>query len=166
VYPERNPWRMRKDFFALPEGDDVALLSFLKKWGVWGSDFSHGMPLAAYHHHLYRPEEFWRFRDWLRTRSILPAKTWLESACRLPAWNSAEHPVYVLTQKTIRAALEDTITLEKMKQTEHAVCDRPGCGNIIAKTGKRPKKFCAESCALKVRQRRFWEARRRPKAYL
>jgi hypothetical protein len=181
-------WRMREEFFGLPENNLDKLAAFLDKVGAWPSSNEpnpsvpgHGMRFPV----IVQPGEVWAFRDDLKDvlldknrewfkRSVTPVsskpRTWLDlfSHHRANDFNLhfelSDVVAGVVSLTNARHMLFATVLADVARGTRFKICARKGCLQPFPITSKHAKKFHSPKCghlALVQRQRKNEEKKRR-----
>jgi len=187
---ELNGWRCRADFFELQEGDNPALLKFLKKMGVWlnqeGELLGHWSKEVLQHCRAGHPvpievKGLWGFRERLKQalvdkdafkKTYAPLLSRPNSGLQLVQQRGIEFPLRleitsaasgVVTVMDAYHMLLATVFFDVASGVRFRVCEREDCRTPFPLETKHDKKFCCWYCAhiTTVRRNRPHKGRKR-----
>ncbi len=150
-----DAWKMRDEFLALPNTDN-ALVRFLNKWGKWNwfhlRDITHpgiaDLTDVSWFVFYAAPELIWERQRFYKAALSGNARDWLAHYARVPAPKRVSAPPFLaITDEFCEAAIETTITMDKLRDVPFRICERPDCGKLFELKSRRAKQFCSYECA-------------------
>lgn len=138
-----DAWVMRREFLRLKQ-DFLALLGFLRKWGIW-DDKGLGSSLK----NAVFPESIWELQRGYREALVSPADEWL---CKgvdpfKGAYATPMYPHFILEHSQCKLAIEATITIDLLRKVKFRKCKRQDCSEVFAIESKHRRFYCSQPCA-------------------
>jgi len=183
---ELDGWKLRDEFFRLPENDPHRLAAFLNAVGAWSSDPEEAaFDLRRFPCYVHL-DDVWRFRADLRDallrthrenfiRSVAPRlakpKTLADLEAEPYSWvhnfplrfELSDVAAGVVTVTNARRMLFATVLADVAGGIRFKICQRPDCGVAFPLESKHKRKFCCWNCAhlTTVRRNRPRKGRRK-----
>jgi hypothetical protein len=184
---ELDGWKLRDEFFRLPDNDPHKLLAFLNAVGAWSEDPEEAALDSRRYPCYAHLDDVWRFRTDLKDallrehrqsfiRSVAPRLTKPKTLADLHwgepySWvNSfqfcfelSDVAAGVVSITNARRMLLATVFVDIARQLRFKICQRPDCGKMFPLESKRKKKFCDWYCGhiTTVRRNRPHKGRRK-----
>jgi hypothetical protein len=152
--PKRSDdaWQMRDEFLRL-QGDNYALLSFLRRWGIWDHNLLRSSNLApkatAGILNFVVPERVWELQRKYRDALIKPPSEWLSQGIDpfKGAYALESYPHFFVEHYQCRPAIEATITIDRLREVKFRKCKRPDCSNVFEIMSRHKRIYCGQPCA-------------------
>ncbi len=171
---ELDGWKCREEFFALPQGNNEALLRFLTKMGVWLQEkrelLGHWSDELMQHYREGHPVPInvgglWSFREGLKqalvnrkafSTTYAPTLSRPETGLQLLQQSGIEFPLSfeltkfaagVVTLTDAYHMLLATVFFDVASGLRFRVCHRADCRELFPVKSRHEKKFCCWYCA-------------------
>ncbi len=182
-----DAWMMRHEFFGLRPGDTAALLSFLNKWGWWGSRPPDGVPCEM------RPMQkvpkswvspiavsvVWQLQEQFKRALTRSISSWLfksEGDGRVEVLDNnvarsiqlqPAPPYHLLEFQGCEEAIRATITIDLLQSAKFRLCARPDCQRPFRVESQHARKYCEQYCGHleSVRNRRSLAKKEKEKVH-
>lgn len=164
-YPKTgDAWAMRREFLSLKQNDPLALLGFLRRWGVWDEK---RLGLSNIENVVF-PERIWELQATYREALVGPADEWLSKGVDpfKGAYATPMYPHFILDHCYCKLAIEATITIDLLRKVRFRKCKRPDCREVFQLESRHKRLYCGQPCAHleSVRKQRRQAARQKKRS--
>jgi hypothetical protein len=132
--PPADAWQMRDDFLRL-EGTGTSALTFLRKWGKWGSGWVEVREMISLQSAV---------REALTSN---PTKWFASSKSSLSLWRqTVEYPYFNLRTDQCALAIRISVTIDLLQRVKFKICARRDCAAPFSVTSRHRREYCSQYC--------------------